>query len=191
MDGNLEKIRKHSGLPSIEDENQYVSEEVEEQDEEKLLEVTKEYENSQPTQKLESVIERYEEEMKKFWKEQQTSSIEVLFKQMLSAKEEVEEQDEEVPVPNGISIEEEVVEVFQSVTPNPQRLLEVTEEHEDSLPKDSMENHEEEREEDNQGSSHSSEAESCIEEELIELSMQEAYDEENTLTITQHPSLDI
>lgn len=118
MDDHLEKIKKHSELLSKEDEDQSVGvkEEVEEQEEEapvssetsmenevvevyeprisypqRLLEVTKEDENSQPIQELESVIERYEEEMKKSWEDQQTSSIEVLLNQMLSAKKEVVE----------------------------------------------------------------------------------------------------
>ncbi|KAL4315489.1 hypothetical protein AHAS_Ahas15G0190200 [Arachis hypogaea] len=67
----------------------------------KPFEVTREHENSQPSQTslnqnisaLESMIERYEEEMKKSWEEQQTSSMKVLLSQMLSAKEEVEEQE--------------------------------------------------------------------------------------------------
>ncbi|KAL4315686.1 hypothetical protein AHAS_Ahas15G0209900 [Arachis hypogaea] len=125
MDGHLEKIRKHSGSPSIEDENQSVSEEVEEEAPvsskismknevvevfepkaaypQKPLEMTKEHENSQSPQTflnqrlstLESVIERYEEEMKKSWEEQQTSSMKVLLNQMSSAKEEVKEQESE------------------------------------------------------------------------------------------------
>ena len=41
---------------------------------ETTLEVTKEHEHSQPSQtSLESVIEKYEEEMKKCWEDQQTS----------------------------------------------------------------------------------------------------------------------
>ncbi|QHO42346.1 uncharacterized protein DS421_5g153360 [Arachis hypogaea] len=74
MDGHLEKIRKHLGLPNIEDENQFVKEELEEQEKEGLmpseipmknevveneieLEVIKEHEHSQPSQtSLESVI---------------------------------------------------------------------------------------------------------------------------------------
>ncbi|KAL4315397.1 hypothetical protein AHAS_Ahas15G0181000 [Arachis hypogaea] len=59
----------------------------------KPLEMTKEHENSQPSQTslnqkvstIESMIERYEEEMKKSWEEQQTSSMKVLLNQMLSA----------------------------------------------------------------------------------------------------------
>ncbi|KAL4329363.1 hypothetical protein AHAS_Ahas13G0292600 [Arachis hypogaea] len=69
----------------------------------KPLEMTREHENSQLPQislnqrlsTLESVIERYEEEMKKSWEEQQTSSMKILLHQMLSAKEEVEEQENE------------------------------------------------------------------------------------------------
>ncbi|KAL4329467.1 hypothetical protein AHAS_Ahas13G0303000 [Arachis hypogaea] len=103
MDGYLEQARKNKELLIKEDEDQLVDlkEEVEKQDEEapvssetstenevvevyepgisylqRLLEVTKEDENPQPTQELESVIERYEEKMKKSWEDQQTSSIE-------------------------------------------------------------------------------------------------------------------
>ncbi|KAL4337423.1 hypothetical protein AHAS_Ahas12G0108700 [Arachis hypogaea] len=78
--------------------------------------------------------------MKKSWEEQQTSSMKVLLHQMLSAKEEVEEQ---------------------------------------------------ESEEDNQGSPYSSEAESYIEEGLIEPPIQKAFDEDKAPTITQQPYLDI
>ncbi|KAL4396712.1 hypothetical protein AHAS_Ahas01G0119300 [Arachis hypogaea] len=63
---------------------------------ETALEMTKEYEHSQPSQtSLESVIEKYEEEMKKYWEEQQTSSMKVLLSQMLNVKEKVEEQESE------------------------------------------------------------------------------------------------
>ncbi|KAL4321690.1 hypothetical protein AHAS_Ahas14G0135700 [Arachis hypogaea] len=54
-----------------------------------------------------------------------------------------------------------------------------------------MEYHAEEREEANHGSSHSIEAESYIEEGLIEPPIQETFDEAHTPTITQHQSLDI
>ncbi|KAL4329701.1 hypothetical protein AHAS_Ahas13G0326400 [Arachis hypogaea] len=61
---------------------------------ETALEVTKEH--SQPSQtSLESVIEKYEEEMKKSWEEQQTSSIKELLSQMLGAKKGVEEHESE------------------------------------------------------------------------------------------------
>ncbi|KAL4350033.1 hypothetical protein AHAS_Ahas10G0101500 [Arachis hypogaea] len=64
------------------------------------LEMTSEPEHSQPPQTpldqrcstFESMIEKYEEEMKKAWENQQTSSMKELLKQMLSVKEEVEEQ---------------------------------------------------------------------------------------------------
>ncbi|KAL4391402.1 hypothetical protein AHAS_Ahas03G0241500 [Arachis hypogaea] len=67
---------------------------------ETALEMTREPEHSQPSQTsldqntstLESMIERYEEEMKKAWEDQQTSSMKELLKQMLSVKEEGEEQ---------------------------------------------------------------------------------------------------
>ncbi|KAL4357304.1 hypothetical protein AHAS_Ahas09G0173300 [Arachis hypogaea] len=67
---------------------------------ETTLEMIKEYEISQPpkislNQRCSTLIERYEEEMKKSWEEQQTSSMKVLLKQMLSVKEEVEEQESE------------------------------------------------------------------------------------------------
>jgi len=69
----------------------------------KPLKMTKEHENSQPSHTslnqrlstLESVIEKYEDEMKKSWEEQQTSSIKVQLKRMLSAEEEVDEQESE------------------------------------------------------------------------------------------------
>ncbi|KAL4343747.1 hypothetical protein AHAS_Ahas11G0109300 [Arachis hypogaea] len=73
--------------------------------------------------------------------------------------------------------------------PCPQRLIEVTMEHEDSFPKDLMENHEEEMEEENQGDSHSIEAEDYRKEAATEPSIQKALDEENTPTITQPPRL--
>ncbi|KAL4371378.1 hypothetical protein AHAS_Ahas06G0159800 [Arachis hypogaea] len=67
---------------------------------ETALEMTRVHDNSQLSQTsldqnastLESMIERYEEEMKKAWEDQQTSSMKELLKQMLSVKEEVEEQ---------------------------------------------------------------------------------------------------
>ncbi|KAL4287403.1 hypothetical protein AHAS_Ahas19G0182700 [Arachis hypogaea] len=73
---------------------------------------------------------------------------------------------------------DEVVELYEPRISYPQRLIEVTMEHEDSLPKDLMENHEEEMEEDTQGDSHSIEAEKCIEEGLIEPPIQKAFDED-------------
>ncbi|KAL4350588.1 uncharacterized protein DS421_10g301930 [Arachis hypogaea] len=67
------------------------------------LEMTREHEDSQLSQTfltqqlstIKSVIEKYEEEMKKCWEDQQTSSIKKLSSQMLSAREEVEEQESE------------------------------------------------------------------------------------------------
>ncbi|KAL4394025.1 hypothetical protein AHAS_Ahas02G0110700 [Arachis hypogaea] len=114
-DEQLEDTDKHLKLRSKENEDQLmdVKDKVEEQDEEATvssglsmknevvenetaLEVTKEHEHSQPSQtSLESVIEKYEEEMKKSWEEQQTSSIKELLGQMLSAKKGVEEQKSE------------------------------------------------------------------------------------------------
>ncbi|KAL4381097.1 hypothetical protein AHAS_Ahas04G0099400 [Arachis hypogaea] len=78
------------------------------------------FQNSQHTQtflnqrllKLESMLERYEEETRKYWEEQETSfkNMEVLLDQMLSIKEEVEEEDEEDPVPSETLMKKEVVE---------------------------------------------------------------------------------
>ncbi|KAL4350531.1 hypothetical protein AHAS_Ahas10G0151300 [Arachis hypogaea] len=61
------------------------------------LEMTREPEHSQPPQtpldqRCSTLIKKYEEEMKKAWEDQQTSSMKELLKQMLSVKEEVEEQ---------------------------------------------------------------------------------------------------
>ncbi|KAL4381351.1 hypothetical protein AHAS_Ahas04G0124800 [Arachis hypogaea] len=117
---HLENIRKH--LEPSNSKNQFVREEVEKQEQkvlvsseiamkdeehetrilysQKPLEVTKKHEHSQPSQtSLESAIEKYEEEMKKSWEEQQTSSIKELLSQMLSAKKGVEEQESEEVVP--------------------------------------------------------------------------------------------
>ncbi|KAL4374153.1 hypothetical protein AHAS_Ahas05G0153300 [Arachis hypogaea] len=115
-DEQLEDTEKRLELLSKENEDQLmdVKEKVEEKDKEATvssetpmenevvkifenkttLEETKEHENSQPSEtSLETLIERYEEEMKKSWEEQQTSSMKVLLKQILSVKEEVEEQE--------------------------------------------------------------------------------------------------
>ncbi|KAL4276354.1 hypothetical protein AHAS_Ahas20G0198800 [Arachis hypogaea] len=70
---------------------------------ETALEMTREPEHSQPPQTpldqkvstIDSEIKRYEEEMKKCWENQQTSSMKKLLSQMLSAREEVEEQKSE------------------------------------------------------------------------------------------------
>ncbi|KAL4365127.1 hypothetical protein AHAS_Ahas07G0075000 [Arachis hypogaea] len=103
-------------------------------------EVTKEHEHSQPSQtSLESVIDKYEEEMKKSWEKQQTSSLKELLSQMLSTKEGVEEQ---------------------------------------------------ESEKDTQEESHSSEADKCKEEGLMEQPIQKAFDEEKNPINTQQPSLE-
>jgi len=70
---------------------------------ETALEMTRAHGNSQLSQTsldqnastLESMIERYEEEMKKAWEDQQTSSMKKILSQMLGAREEVEEQESE------------------------------------------------------------------------------------------------
>ncbi|KAL4286776.1 hypothetical protein AHAS_Ahas19G0120000 [Arachis hypogaea] len=155
-----------------------------------------------PFQKSREILERQEQS----WREQET-----LFQKMdkhleqirrnleLSniededqyVKEEVEEQENEVPVSSEVSMKNEVVEVFEHMTSYSQKLSELTEEHEDSPPKDLMEDHTEESKEVNQRSTYSVEAESFIEEGLMELPIQETFDEENTSTITQPPSLEI
>ncbi|KAL4344848.1 hypothetical protein AHAS_Ahas11G0219400 [Arachis hypogaea] len=115
MDEQLEDTEKRLEILSKENKDQLmdVKDKVEEKDEEATasselsmknevvenetaLEVTKEHEHSQPSQTSpESVIKKYEEEMKKSWEEQQTSSIKELLSQMLSAKKGVEEQKSE------------------------------------------------------------------------------------------------
>ncbi|KAL4300311.1 hypothetical protein AHAS_Ahas17G0188200 [Arachis hypogaea] len=87
---------------------------------ETALEVTKEPEHSQPPQTpldqkistIESEIKRYEEKMKNCWEEQQTSSMKDLLKQMLSVKEEVEEQESEEVIPNSSEAEKYMKEEF-------------------------------------------------------------------------------
>ena len=86
---------------------------------------------------------------------------------------------------------EEVVRIYKPKAPYPQRLLVVTKEHANSLPKDSIQHHVEEREGVNQRSPHSNETESCIEGEFIEPPIQEVLDEEDAPTIIQHPSPEI
>ncbi|KAL4345101.1 hypothetical protein AHAS_Ahas11G0244700 [Arachis hypogaea] len=103
--------------------------------------------------------------------------------------EKVEKQDEEASVSSEISMKKEAVEVFEPVALYSQKLIEVVEEHETSLPKELMENHEEEMEEDTQENSHSSEVEKCTEEELIEPPLQETLDEDKTPIFTQQSSL--
>ncbi|KAL4391261.1 hypothetical protein AHAS_Ahas03G0227400 [Arachis hypogaea] len=110
MNKPSEQTRKNLEPSNREDEDQFVGEEVEKQDEEafvsseismknevvevfepelaysqKPLEMIKEHESSQPpqtslNQRCSTLIERYEEEMKKSWEEQQTSSMKVLNK---------------------------------------------------------------------------------------------------------------
>ncbi|KAL4391278.1 hypothetical protein AHAS_Ahas03G0229100 [Arachis hypogaea] len=157
-------------------------------------------------QKSRKLLERQEqllEEQKQFWTEQ-----EFLFKKIEGHLEQrrahsglpngmdeeqtvSEEEEEETPVSSETSKENEVMEVYEPRIPYPQRLIEVVEDHEDSLLKNLMEDHTKEREKLHQEKPQSSEAESCIEEGLIEPQIQEAFDEENTPTNTQPPSLDI
>ncbi|KAL4321664.1 hypothetical protein AHAS_Ahas14G0133100 [Arachis hypogaea] len=97
------------------------------------------FQNSQSTQtsmnqslsRLETMLERYEREAQISWNDQENSfkNMEVLINQMLSVKEEVEEQEEEAPVSSKFSVKNEVVEVFEHET-----ALEMTREHENSQP---------------------------------------------------------
>ncbi|KAL4343896.1 hypothetical protein AHAS_Ahas11G0124200 [Arachis hypogaea] len=77
----------------------------------------------------------------------------------MGTKEELEvlEQDQEVPAPSKIPMKMEVVEAYKPKIPYSQRLQEVANKHEKSLPKE-MQNHAKEREESNQGSPHSNES---------------------------------
>ncbi|KAL4315551.1 hypothetical protein AHAS_Ahas15G0196400 [Arachis hypogaea] len=88
-----DKVEEHNEEATVSSELSMKNEVVEN---ETALEVTKEHEHSQPSQtSLEFVIKKYEEEMKKSWEEQKTSSIKELLSQMLSAKKGVEEQKSE------------------------------------------------------------------------------------------------
>ncbi|KAL4337271.1 hypothetical protein AHAS_Ahas12G0093500 [Arachis hypogaea] len=154
------------------------------------------FQNSQSTQtsmnqslsRHETMLERYEREAQKSWNDQENSlkNMEVLLSQMLSAREEVEKQEQKVPVSSEIAMKDEKHKPRISYS---QKLIKVIEEHETSLPKDLMEDHVKEEEEANQGSSHSIEEENYRKEELTEPSIQKALDEENTPTITQPPRL--
>ncbi|XP_057735293.1 uncharacterized protein LOC130950741 [Arachis stenosperma] len=135
INGSLEQTKRNLEPSNSTDEDKFVGEEVEKQDEEAslsrkismknevevvepeiALEMTREHEDSQLSQTsldqnastLETMIERYEEEMKKCWEDQQTSSMIELLKQMLGAKKGVEEHErEEVNPENSHSSEAE------------------------------------------------------------------------------------
>jgi len=112
--------------------------------------------------------------------------------QMVGEKEGLEKQEKEAPIPSEIPMKkEEVMRVYKPKAPYPQRLLRVTKEHANSLPKKAMQDLTKERKENNQGSPHSNEVESCMEDDLVEPSIQEVLDEEDTPTITQHLCLAI
>ena len=67
---------------------------------------------------------------------------------MANPREESEEQEKEAPIPSEISMKkEEVMRVYKPEAPYPQKLIRVTKEHTNSLPKGSMQHHTEEREE--------------------------------------------
>ncbi|KAL4276353.1 hypothetical protein AHAS_Ahas20G0198700 [Arachis hypogaea] len=70
------------------------------------------------------------------------------FIQRSRTREESEEQEKEAAIPSEIHMmKEEVVRVYKPKAPYPQRLLRVTKEHANSLPKGSIQHHAEEREE--------------------------------------------
>ncbi|QHO01706.1 uncharacterized protein DS421_13g417470 [Arachis hypogaea] len=146
---------------------------------------------NQSLSRLETMLERCEREAQRSWKEQENSltNMKVLLAQLLSAKKKEEGQDEEASMSSEILMEKEVVEVFEPVASYSQKLIEVIEEHETSLPKDLMKDHVKEEEEANQGSSQSIE-ENYRKEELTEPSIQKALDEDKTPIITQQPSLE-
>ncbi|KAL4315759.1 hypothetical protein AHAS_Ahas15G0217200 [Arachis hypogaea] len=98
---------------------------------------------------LELAFEQYLQTSIESWKEQETlckkldghleqarKNKKLLSKEdedrLVDVKEEVEEQDEEAPLPNKTSMEEEVMEVYEPKDSYPQRLLEVIKEYENS-----------------------------------------------------------
>ncbi|QHO46651.1 uncharacterized protein DS421_6g189410 [Arachis hypogaea] len=115
--------------------------------------------------------------------------MEVHVAHLLSATKKVEGQDEEASVSSKVLMKNEVEEAFDPELLHSQEPLEVTMKHKDSLPEALMENHEEEREEDTQEKSNSSEAENHMKEGVIEPSLQGTLDEDKTPTITQPPRL--
>jgi len=60
--------------------------------------------------------------------------MKVLVNQMLSVKEEVEEQEEEAPVSSKFLVKNEVVEIVEPEITYLQKPLEITKEHEHSQP---------------------------------------------------------
>ena len=137
MNRPLEQTRENLKLSNSEDEDKFVGEEVEKQDKEATasselsiknevvepetaLEMTREHEDSQLSQTSldqnastpESMIERYDEEMKKCWEDRQTSPMIERLKQMLGVKEEVEEQESEEVIPNSSEAEKYIKEEF-------------------------------------------------------------------------------
>ncbi|KAL4373101.1 hypothetical protein AHAS_Ahas05G0048100 [Arachis hypogaea] len=144
--------------------------------------------------RMESSMDDFIQWSRKFRKEQDITfkNIEVHIDRFVGEKEEFEKQEKKAPIPSEIPMKkEEVLRVYKPRAPYPQRLLRVTKEHANSLPKKAMQDLTKEREENNQGSPHSNEIENCMEDDLIEPSIQEVLDEEDTPTITQHLSLAI
>ncbi|KAL4300365.1 hypothetical protein AHAS_Ahas17G0193600 [Arachis hypogaea] len=156
--------------------------------------------HSQPSS-LELTVEQFCQRQEQSWKEQEIlftkieghleqikKNIGLLSKededQFVGTKEELEEQEKEAHVPSEIPMKKEVVEAYEPRIPYPQRLLEVTKQHANSLPKEVMQATKE-REKNNHGSPHPHEAESCMKDGFIEPSIQKALDEEDTLTNKQ------
>ncbi|KAL4371566.1 hypothetical protein AHAS_Ahas06G0178600 [Arachis hypogaea] len=107
---------------------------------------------------------------------------------MANPREESKEQEKEETIPSEIHMkEEEVVRIYKPKAPYPQRLLVGTKEHANSLPKDSMQHHVEEREEVNQGSPHSNETESCIKEDGDQEKKDNIHEEEKVNQKPSHP----
>ncbi|KAL4329611.1 hypothetical protein AHAS_Ahas13G0317400 [Arachis hypogaea] len=137
INGSLEQTRGNLEPSTSEDEDKCVGEEVEKQDKEATasselsmknevvepettLEMTREHEDSQLSQTSldqnastsESMIERYNEEIKKCWEDRQTSPMIERLKQLLGVKEEVEEQESEEVIPNSSEAEKYIKEEF-------------------------------------------------------------------------------
>ncbi|KAL4306714.1 hypothetical protein AHAS_Ahas16G0205900 [Arachis hypogaea] len=101
-----EKVEEQDKEATASSELSIKNEEVEP---ETALETTIEHEDSQLSQTsldqndstLEYMIERYDEEMKKCWEDQQTSPMIELLKQMLGAKKGVEEHESEEVIPEN------------------------------------------------------------------------------------------
>ncbi|KAL4371508.1 hypothetical protein AHAS_Ahas06G0172800 [Arachis hypogaea] len=111
-----EKMEKQKQKVPISSEIAKKEEVVETFEPKTALEMTREPEHSQPPQtpldqRCSTLIEKYEEEMKKCWEDQQTSSMKKLLSQMLGAKKGVEEQESEEVIPENLhSSEDKLIE---------------------------------------------------------------------------------